>query len=92
MILLLLNDSETYKVLPALSLRNEMNSLQLSLRRQGEISDMLYYHLRNSSGITPLLYCLPKVHKSGLPLRPIVSFFSSPIIEVSVQHPFSACG
>ena len=30
------------------------------------------------SGVTPKIYGLPKVHKPDLPLRPIVSFYTSP--------------
>ena len=39
--------------------------------------------LRSSAGRTPLLYGLPKVHKPGVPLRPIVSFVSSPTYHLS---------
>ena len=84
----MLRDLQTYRELPrdpASGLRTKMNSLLLSLRRQGEIPDSLYYRLRSSSGTTPLLYGLPKVHKSGIPLRPIVSFCSSPTYRLS-QH------
>lgn len=71
----MLADRNTYKLLtrdptPALELR--MNSLLLTLRRQGLLSPQLYYHLHSSSGKIPLLYGLPKLHKLGVPLRPII--------------------
>ena len=39
--------------------------------------------LRRSDGLSPRLYGLPKIHKSGIPLRPIVSFVNSPTYNVS---------
>ena len=36
-----------------------------------------------SDGHVPLLYGLPKIHKPGVPLRPIVSFVSSPTYALS---------
>ena len=37
------------------------------------ISDKLYYRLYPTSDLPPKFYGLPKIHKSGTPLRPIVS-------------------
>ena len=82
----MLQDIATYKELkrdPAPSLRTKMNSLLLSLKRQGELSVPQYNRLRDSSGTTPLLYGLPKIHKTGSPLRPIASFFTSPTYHLS---------
>ena len=42
-----------------------------------------YEKLRCSSGTTPPIYGLPKIHKSGVPLRPIVSFYTSPVYQLS---------
>ena len=85
-LLSVLQDTATYKELkrdPAPSLRTKMNSLLLSLKRQGELSVPQYNRLRDSSGTTPLLYGLPKIHKTGSPLRPIASFFTSPTYHLS---------
>ena len=43
----------------------------------------VYAQLRSSAGRTPLMYGLPKVHKQDVPLRPIVSFVSSPTYQLS---------
>ena len=60
-----------------------MNALLLSLSRAGAIPGPLYERLRSSAGKIPLLYGLPKVHKPGTPLRPIVSFINSPTYQLS---------
>ena len=55
-----------------------MNSRLLHLVRMGWLDSGVYSRLRSSAGRTPLLYGLPEVHKPSVPLRPIVSFVSSP--------------
>ena len=42
-----------------------------------------YNELRCSSGEIPRIYGLPKIHKAGNPLRPIVSFLTSPTYNLS---------
>ena len=78
--LTMLGDRDTYQLMakdPTTSLENRMNSVLLRLRREGRLSET-YYHLRSSAAGVPRLYGLPKVHKPDIPLRPIVSFVSSP--------------
>ena len=82
----MLDDQKTYKKLkkdPAPALECRMNSRLLALRRQNILPKELYERLRSSGGRTPLLYGLPKVHKTGVPLRPIVSFVNSPTYHLS---------
>ena len=82
----MLSDARTYKKLdrdPALSMERKLNTLLFRLKKKGSILVDLYNRLRSSGGLTPLLYGLPKVHKPGVPLRPIVSFFSSPSYQLS---------
>lgn len=77
----LLTDTDTYESLsrdPAPAQKRKMNYLLLSLTRSGAIPGPLYKCLRSSAGQVPRLYVLPKVHKTGAPLRPIVSFIGSP--------------
>ena len=80
------SDQGTYKPLdkdPTASLERRMNSRLLDLRKTGRLHPDAYTRLRSSAGRVPLLYGLPKVHKRGVPLRPIVSFLSSPTYELS---------
>ena len=82
----MLNDQKTYRKLkkdPAPALERRMNSRLLALRRLNILPKELYDRLRSSGGHTPLLYGLPKVHKTGVPLRPIVSFVNSPTYHLS---------
>ena len=46
--------------------------------------------LYNSDGLCPRFYGLPKIHKPGSPLRPIVSFVNSPTFWFSYEN-FVAC-
>lgn len=41
------------------------------------------HKLRSSDGLPPRFYGLPKIHKPGYPLRPIVSFIDSPTYMLS---------
>ena len=82
----LLDDKNTYKPVakdPTSALERKMNSTLLDLRRKGRLSEEAYHHLRSSAGSVPRLYGLPKVHKPNTPLRPIVSFVSSPTYGLS---------
>ena len=49
----------------------------------GKISDSTYKMLYSSDGLCPRFYGLPKIHKPGIPLRPIVSFVNSPTYAIS---------
>ena len=77
----LLSDEKFYKELnkdPTPSIERKMNSTLLQMKKESTIPEQLYRRLRSSGGRIPLLYGLPKIHKPGIPLRPIVSFLSSP--------------
>ena len=79
----LLSDQSTYKVLrndPTPSLQCKMNSLLLQLKI---LPCKTCNELRCTSGRTPSIYGLPKVHKPGISMRPIVSFYSSPTFNLS---------
>ena len=65
------------------ALERKMNSVLLDLRQAGRLPGNMYYQLHSSAGQVPHLYGLPKVHKQDIPLRPIVSFVSSPTYQLS---------
>ena len=60
-----------------------MNARLLQLKKYGRLPPDVYSRLRSSAARVPMLYGLPKVHKPDVPLRPIVSFMSSPTYELS---------
>ena len=77
----LLNDKNTYTVLksdPTGKTKRELNKRLLLLKKSNKISKATYKLLRSSDRLSPRFYGLPKIHKSGAPLRPIVSFVNSP--------------
>ena len=84
----LLADRKFYKVLdkdPTSSTERRMNAALLGLKKKGTIPEPLYHRLRSSGGHILLLYGLPKINKPGVPLRPIVSFVSSPTYALSLN-------
>ena len=60
-----------------------LNSFLNDLMCTGEITENLYDSLRAVGSMRPRLYGLPKVHKEGCPLRPILSMTGSPQYKVS---------
>ena len=82
----LLNDKSTYAVLnsdPTSKTQRKLNKMLLDLKKAGRISDSTYKMLYSSDGLCPRFYGLPKIHKLGIPLRPIVSFVNSPTYAIS---------
>jgi hypothetical protein len=82
----MLQDEQTYRPIakdPTPSLEKRMNSKLLELKKAQRLPDDIYSRLRSSAGRTPLFYGLPKIHKDNVPLRPIVSFVSSPTYQLS---------
>ena len=55
----------------------------LDLKKAGRISDSTYKMLYSSDGLCPRFHGLSKIHKPGIPLRPIVSFVNSPTYAIS---------
>ena len=72
----LLGDTTTYKVLsrdPTAKYKTTLATKLREIRSAEEITDAQYRQLLPTSTVTPRFYGLPKVHKPGYPLRPIVA-------------------
>ena len=72
----LLQDHNTYKVLPkdpTNQLKNKLINLLKDIKQAGGLSNNKYRQLYPTSAVPPKFYGLPKIHKTGTPLRPIVS-------------------
>ena len=82
----LVSDKQTYEELkrdPTPALLRKLNSKILTLKKTDAIDTQRYYRLRCSVPQPPKLYGLPKLHKPGIPMRPIVSFCGSPTYQLS---------
>ena len=82
----LVNDKQTYEELkrdPTPALQRKLNSKLLTLKKTDAFDTKRYYRLRCSVPQPPKLYGLPKLHKPGFPMRPIVSFCGSPTYQLS---------
>ena len=82
----LVNNKQTYEELkrhPTPVLQRKLNSTLLTLKKTNTIDTQRHYRLRSSVPQPPKLYGLPKLHKPGFPMRPIVSFCGSPTYQLS---------
>ena len=58
---------------PTTKYRKKLISMLKSIRAEGGISKAVYKKLYPTGEGSPKFYGLPKIHKEGMPLRPIVS-------------------
>jgi hypothetical protein len=78
----MLSDSRTYDRLPkdpTQKYRKQLQEMLDSFKERKKLSQKLYDHLKPDSQWQniPRMYCTPKVHKTGTPLRPIVDYCGS---------------
>ena len=79
----LLNQS-TYKQLssdPTTKHKNRLISILKSIKSEGSIDNITYKRLYPTGAESPKYYGLPKIHKQGVPLRPIISSRGSETYE-----------
>ena len=84
----MLSDKNTNHLMEKYStplLERKMNVLLLELKSSGLFPEGVYAQLRSLAAKVPQLYGLPNVHKQDVPLRPIISFISSPTYIPAVQ-------
>ncbi|XP_044759051.1 uncharacterized protein LOC123316856 [Coccinella septempunctata] len=77
----MLSDENTYERLqsdPTPKIQRHTNKYIKTLKDENYITETEYKHLIRHNSIAPKLYCLRKVHKNTLSLRPIVSCIKSP--------------
>ena len=58
---------------PTSKCKNKLISMLKSIKAEGGISESVYKRLYPTGAGSPKFYGLPKIHKEGMPLRPIVS-------------------
>ena len=60
-----------------------VNQYVWNLYQNQKINQKCYYYLHCSNAVSPRFYGLSKIHKSTVPLRPIVLFVNSPAYNLS---------
>ena len=84
----LLEDQGTYKALksdPTSRIKSKLISLLKKIKSEGGIDDTQYKKMYPTGAVPPKFYGLPKIHKRGIPLRPIVSSRGSSSYEVAKE-------
>ena len=84
----LLEDQGTYKALksdPTNRSKTKLISLLKKIKSEGGIDDTQYKKMYPTGAVPPKCYGLPKIHKRGNPLRPIVSSRGSISYEVAKE-------
>ncbi|KAJ8023755.1 hypothetical protein HOLleu_36289 [Holothuria leucospilota] len=77
----LIMEDKTYRLLksdPTTSLENKIRKAIKELKEQNKLNKKPAKQLTPRNSLSPRIYGLPKVHKEGTPLRPIVSSINSP--------------
>ena len=80
--------SKTYSLLkkdPTKSLARKLDVILKKLLKDKKISKQLHDDSRVLHPRSPQIYGLPKIHKPGNPLRPIVSFYDTPLSALHKQ-------
>ena len=83
----LLNQN-TYRALtsdPTMRLKNKMINPLKSIKSKGGITEELHKRLYPTGAGSPKFYGLPKIHKPGMPLRPIVSSIGAVTYQTSKE-------
>ena len=62
---------------PTTKHKNKLVNILKAIKTEGEIDEALYKKLYPTGAGPPKLYGLPKLHKEGIPLRPIISSIGS---------------
>ena len=62
---------------PTNKYKNKLIALLKNIKAEGGMDDNTYKRLYPTGAVPPKYYGLPKVHKSGMPLRPIISSVGS---------------
>ncbi|XP_055681904.1 uncharacterized protein LOC129789276 [Lutzomyia longipalpis] len=95
----LVGDTDTYEKIgsdPTEKYSRKNNSLVRVMLEEKVIDFIDKKRMTKYNGIAPRIYGLPKIHKSGVPLRPVVSYVGSPTYHLarfvsSVLSPLSIC-
>ena len=68
---------------PTTRYRNKLITLLKTIKAESGISEAVYRRFYTTGAGSPKFYGLPKIHKVGMPLRPIVSSIGAVSYEIS---------
>ena len=68
---------------PIFKVETRINNFLKYLKDNNVISDVTYIDLYCSGSSYGILYGLPKVHKEGIPLRPILASYNTPSYKLA---------
>ena len=68
---------------PTDSTKKEVRVKLQELKDEKIISNSTYYRIKPTDSPIPRFYGSPKIHKQGIPIRPIVSYVGSPLYDIS---------
>ena len=80
--------TDTYSLLkkdPTESLARKLDAILKKLLKENKISKQFHNNSRVLHPKAPQIYGLPKIHKPGNPLRPIASFYGTPLSALHKQ-------
>ena len=81
-------NTSTYSLLkkdPTDSLTRKLDAILKNLLKEEKLDKKFYDNSRVLHPSAPQIYGLPKIHKPGIPLRPIVSFYDTPLSALHKQ-------
>ena len=70
----MLNENEKLKKDPTKKCKAELIRMVNSLEKEGKITKVQYWYFYPTLEKVPRMYGSPKIHKEGVPLRPIVDY------------------
>ena len=81
---------QTYRLIPSdptNKLKNRLITLLKKIKTEGGLNEATYKRLYPTGAGSPKFYGLPKVHKQGTPLRPIVSSIGAATYQTAKELP-----
>ena len=66
-----------------LNMEDKINYQLRKLKANSSITDNEYNHMYVSGSSPPILYGLPKIHKEGIPVRPILAAYKAPSYKLA---------
>ena len=81
-------DQPTYRTIPndpTTKYENKLVNLLKAIKTEGQIDEALYKRLYPTGAGSPKFYGLLKIHKEGIPFRPIVSSIGAVSYETSKE-------